>query len=366
MPKSAVKEHKPKSKPETPSEKKPAQTSIPHTRVLLPQKSWAGRHKELGVTEERMREMLYWMKLTRAFDDRIEQMHKQSKIVGGAFSSLGQEGATVACAIHLKKEDVCAPMIRNLACYLMKGMNAKMLMTNYCGRTGTPTDGRDGNVHVGSLDYGLFGPVSHLGTSMAICAGASLAFQMKKTDQIGMTFIGDGASSIGDFHETINLAAVWNLPFVCFIEHNGYAYSTPTAKQTLTANLADKAAAYGLPSSICDGNDVLDTYEKAKDAVDRARSGGGPTLVEIKTYRRRGHAIHDDQRYVPKEEMELWVARDPIKLFSEYILEAGIMSEKDIKSLDAKVLAEIDEAEEYGLAQPYPEGKIAAERVFAD
>jgi pyruvate dehydrogenase E1 component alpha subunit/2-oxoisovalerate dehydrogenase E1 component alpha subunit len=213
---------------------------------------------------------------------------------------------------------------------------------------------------------GFIGTVSPLGTLVSVMNGVVLAARMQKKSTVGMVYIGDGATSTGAFHEAANFAAVQNLPLVIFAEHNGYAYTTPTSKQMRIRDLADRAKAYGLPTEIVDGNDVIAVYEAAQRAVDRARNGGGPTLVEAKTFRMRGHAAHDNQSYVAKELLEEWRKRDPIERFEKALLEQNIAASADIEDVNARVNALLDEDLAWTESQPPPAPEDALGDVYAE
>jgi TPP-dependent pyruvate/acetoin dehydrogenase alpha subunit len=302
---------------------------------------------------------------TRATDDRIEALYKQGQLVGGCFSSRGQEACSVGSTAALEKGDVIGPMIRNLGSMLRHGLPVHMVMRNYLGRATGPTKGRDGNSHFGSLEHGIIGPISMLGSLIPVCGGAALAFQMRGERRVALTWIGDGGSNVGDFHEGLNMAGVLKVPLVVVLENNQYAYSTPLHYQTAAKTFASRAEGYGIPGVRVDGNDVLAMYETTKAAVDRARAGEGPTLIEAITMRMRGHAIHDDAGYVPKELFEEWERKDPILLFGNRLKGAGILDDAGDARLRAEVAAEIEAAVEDALAQPLPTGDHELDDVYA-
>ncbi|MGH7163358.1 MAG: thiamine pyrophosphate-dependent dehydrogenase E1 component subunit alpha, partial [Planctomycetota bacterium] len=268
------------------------------------------------------------MLLTRAADDRIEALYKQGQLVGGCYSSRGQEACSVGSTAALRKGDVIGPMIRNLGSMLRHGVPIRMVMRNYLGRATGPTKGRDGTSHFGSLEHGVIGPISMLATLIPVCAGAALAFQMRKEKRVALTWIGDGGSNVGDFHEGLNMAGVLKVPLVVVLENNQYAYSTPIRYQTAAKSFVSRAEGYGIAGATVDGNDVIAMHETTKEAVDRARAGGGPTLIEAITMRMRGHAIHDDAGYVPRKVFAYWEKRDPIRLFRARLRRAGLLDAK--------------------------------------
>ncbi|HXI92235.1 MAG TPA: thiamine pyrophosphate-dependent dehydrogenase E1 component subunit alpha, partial [Blastocatellia bacterium] len=242
-------------------------------------------------------ELLFFMQLTRSLEDRLDNLYKQGKIVGGLFRSLGQEATAVGSAYALdpKQGDMLSPLTRDLGALLVKGALPREVFASYLWRAASLSRGRDQNIHITDLKRGFIGTISPLGTLVAVMNGVMLAMRMQKKKSVGMVYIGDGGTSTGAFHEAANFAAVQNLPLVIVGENNSYAYTTPTTKQMRILNLADRVKAYGMPSEIIDGNDVMAVYRSARRAVDRARDGGGPTFIEAKTFRMRGHAAHDNQ-----------------------------------------------------------------------
>jgi TPP-dependent pyruvate/acetoin dehydrogenase alpha subunit len=268
-----------------------------------------------ALSREQKLELYYYMRLTRSLEERLVNLYRQTKVVGGLFRSLGQEADAVgsAYALDRSKGDVLSPLIRNLGSMLVQGAKPNEIVKQYMAKGDSPTRGRELNIHYGDLERGFIGQISHLGDMVPVMAGVTLSFKMRKEDRVGLVYVGDGATSTGAFHEGINFAAVQRCPLVVIVENNGYAYSTPLSKQTAAKRLVDKAIGYGIAGEQADGNDVIATYEVTKRAVDRARSGGGVTLIELITYRRKGHAEHDNQSYVPPGEIEQWASEnDPI------------------------------------------------------
>src|SRR6188474_3336966 len=249
-----------------------------------------------ALSREQKLELYYYMRLTRALEERLVNLYRQTKVVGGLFRSLGQEADAVgsAYALDRSKGDVLSPLIRNLGSMLVQGAKPNEIIKQYMAKGDSPTRGRELNIHYGDLVRGFIGQISHLGDMVPVMAGVTLSFKMRREDRVGLVYVGDGATSTGAFHEGINFAAVQRLPMVVVVENNGYAYSTPLSRQTAVTELRDKAVGYGIPGERADGNDVLATYEATKRAVDRARRGEGASLVELVTYRRKGHAEHDN------------------------------------------------------------------------
>ncbi len=308
----------------------------------------------------------YWMRLTRIFDDRVMLLHRQTKIAGGCFSQLGHEAISVGAALALGPDDVIAPMHRDLGAYLIRGMTPRRLMAQYLGRAAGVSGGRDGNTHgCGDLSLGIFGYVSMLPASMGITVGAAHAFKLRGEPRVALTFFGDGSSSEGLCHEVLNWAAVYEVPAVFICENNQYAYSTPLSHQMRIANIADRAAGYGMPGEVIDGNDVIAVYSAVQEAVARARNNGGPTLIECKTMRMRGHAIHDNMAYVPKELINKWQQRDPLQHFEAYLTEQGLINDAGIQAVVARAEAEVEDAVTYAEACPYPDPATLMVGVYA-
>lgn len=309
----------------------------------------------------------YWMRMARALDDRVQLLHKQSKIAGGCFSQLGHEAISVGAALTLTAGDVAAPMHRDLGAYLVRGITPKRMMAQYFGRAAGVTGGRDGNTHgCGDLSLGLFGFVSMLPASLPVTVGAAHAFKLRSEPHVALTFFGDGSSSEGLTHETLNWAAVFQVPAIFICENNQYAYSTPTAHQMRITDIADRAAGYGMPGAVVDGNDFFAVYTTVRAAVERARQGKGPSLIECKTMRMRGHAIHDNMAYVPKELITKWQQKDPIIRFEARLREYQMLDDQRLSDLLAQIEHEIDEAVAYAESCPYPDPATLTDRVYAE
>jgi TPP-dependent pyruvate/acetoin dehydrogenase alpha subunit len=313
-------------------------------------------------------ELLYFMRLTRSLEDRLDNLLKQGKIVGGLFRSQGQEATAVGSAYALDKShgDILSPLTRDMGAMMVMGVRPREVFSQYLWRADAMSRGRDQNIHITDLARGFIGTVSPLGTLVAVMNGVVLATRMQKKKTVGMVYVGDGATSTGAFHEAANFASVQNLPLVIIGESNGYAYSTPTAKQMRIADLADRAKAYGMPGEIVDGNDVMAVYRASRGAVDRARAGAGPTFIEAKTFRMRGHAAHDNQSYVAKELLEEWRARDPIERFEKELVAGNIATAGDIEEVSARVERVLDEDLAWSESQPPPAPEEALGGVYMD
>ena len=318
------------------------------------------------LPRERQLELYRLLKLNRLVEDRLINLYRQGKVVGGLYGSRGQEAISIGTAYALGPDDVVAPLIRNLGAMLVRGVSPREVFTQYMARGGSPTGGKDCNLHFGDLKRGLISPISMLGALVPVMAGVGLASKLQHKSYVAMTYIGDGGTSTGDFHEGMNVAAVLGVPLVVVAEHNGYAYSTPTARQMKIKDLAQRAAAYGVPARIVDGNDVLAVYEASRAMIEAARSGAGPQLLEVKTFRMKGHAEHDDASYVPPELFEQWKAKDPIDRFERHLLAGEVASQSELDAIVAKIQAELDAEVDFALASPMPPPERAREGVYAE
>ena len=321
---------------------------------------------DVGLTKAQRLELYYWMRLTRSLEERLVNLYRQTKVVGGLFRSLGQEADAVGSAYALERGDVLSPLIRNLGSMLVKGATPVEILKQYMAKADSPTRGRELNIHFGDIGRGFIGQISPLGDMVPVMAGVTLSFRMRGEPRVGLVYVGDGATSTGAFHEGINFAAVQRCPLVVVVESNGYAYSTPTRKQTLAAQFVDKAIGYGIAAEQADGNDVIAAYAATRRAVDRARRGEGVTLVELITYRRKGHAEHDNQSYVPAGEIERWEREnDPITRHLTRLRAEGV-AEATLADVDARVVREIDDATDVAERSGVPEALDALRGVYAD
>jgi pyruvate dehydrogenase E1 component alpha subunit/2-oxoisovalerate dehydrogenase E1 component alpha subunit len=321
-----------------------------------------------GLSRAQLLELYRWMRLTRTLEERLVALYRQTKVIGGLFRSLGQEACSVGSAYALERRDVLSPLIRNLGSMLVKGAEPIEILRQYMAKGDSPTRGRELNIHFGDVvDRNFVGQISHLGDMVPVMAGVTLTFRMRGEDRVGLVYVGDGATSTGAFHEGINFAAVQRCPMVVVVENNGYAYSTPTNRQTAAARLVDKAAGYGVPGVRADGNDVLEVYAVTRAAVDHARAGGGVSLLELMTYRRKGHAEHDSQSYVPPGEIETWAAtNDPIDRYTARLTGEFAFDPSELTAIDAEVRATVDAATDVAEASPPCDGPDALRGVYVD
>ena len=320
------------------------------------------------LTRPQLLELYYWMRLTRSLEERLVNLYRQTKVVGGLFRSLGQEACAVGSAYALRREDVLSPLIRNLGSMLVKGASPVEVLRQYMAKGDSPTRGRELNIHFGDVEERNFvGQISHLGDMVPVMAGVTLSFKLRNEPRVGLVYVGDGATSTGAFHEGINFAAVQRCPLVVVVENNRYAYSTPTDKQCAAERLADKAAGYGIPGVRADGNDVVEVYRTTRDAVDRARRGEGVTLIEFMTYRRKGHAEHDNQSYVPPGEIDRWAREnDPLDRYVSRLTGPDGFEAAELEAIDRRVTEEIDRATDEAEAAAAPEPLDCLTGVYAD
>ncbi len=318
-----------------------------------------------GLTRQQYLDLYYFMRLNRAVEDMMVKLFRQNKIVGGLYSSLGQEAVSVGTAYALEKKDWLAPMIRNIGALLVKGVPPRDIFMQHMAKYDSPTKGKDGTSHFGDLEnLHIVSPISMLGDLIPVMTGVAMAGRYLGQKIVAMTWIGDGGSSTGVFHEGLNFAAVQKAPFVLVLENNQWAYSTPVKRQVPLENLADRAKAYGISSYTVDGNDVVAVYSTAKEAVDRARNGDGPILIEVKTFRRLGHAQHDPAEYVPKEMRAYWEARDPITLYEKFLTSENLLDDKGKKEIEDKIEKLLSAERDFAENSPMPPAEFAAQGVY--
>ena len=320
---------------------------------------------ETSLSKDQKIELYRFLKMTRLFDEKTVVLKRQSKLTGGVFTSLGQEATAVGTAFALQPQDFFAPLIRDIGACFVKGIAPRTIFLQYLGRGTAPSRATDVQFHFADLEKGFVGPISHLGDMIPVMAGVLIASRLKKEDRVAAAYIGEGASSTGAFHEGVNLAAVQRLPLITIIENNGYAYSTPTRNQAACSAFVEKAIGYGIKGISVDGNDVIACYEAMKEAVSHARGGGGSVLIEAHTYRRKGHAEHDNQAYVPAGEIDWWAQHnDPIKRYELYLEENGILSKDEQAAIAKEIKAFLDAEAEWAENEPEPVAESAAYDVY--
>lgn len=318
-----------------------------------------------GLTRDQLLDIYYHLRLTRSLEERIGILYRQGKIFGGVYLSTGQEAVSVGAAYALGPEDVIVPSHRDLGAHLLRGIQPREVLAQYLGRIGGPSRGRDGNVHYGDIQRGDVTFISPMADGIPVATGVALALKREGKERVVMTWFGDGAASRGDFHEGVNLAAVLRVPVVFVCNNNQYAYSTPLARQTLVPDIVKRAAGYGIPGIGVDGNDVLAVYRAAREAVGRARKGEGPTLIECKTMRMRGHSEHDDASYVPQELLEEWRKKDPIQRMAARLRDRGVLDEAGESRVTKRIAGELETAVAWAEASPFPEAKDLERGVYS-
>ena len=319
-----------------------------------------------ALDREDMRAMYRFLWLTRALEERLEIIFKQGHVVGGLYRSLGQEATAVGSGYALTAGDWIAPSIRDLGALLARGLDPRDVLRQYTARGTSLCAGKDNTNHFTVPELGILGPISPLGTQLCVLNGVALSFRTRRDPHVCLTFQGDGASRTGTSHEGLAMAAALNLPIVVVLEHNRWAFGTPSTAVAAVAKWADVAGAYGVPAVTVDGNDVLQVYDAATQAIARARAGDGMTILVAETYRMLGHAQHDAQKYVPEDELDEWRDHDPIQSFAEYLIEFGFESASTLKRIRSEVVARLDAATDEVLAEGYPPAEEARTRVFAD
>ena len=320
------------------------------------------------LTPKQHIEVYRWMLLNRRMETALENLYKQGKVVGGVYFGLGQEACSCASAYALRKDEWLAPMIRNQGSLLVKGFSARDIMMQYMAKAGSPTKGRDASSHFGDIyERNVAAPTSMLGELIGVMAGVALGARYQGRNIACMTYIGDGGQSTGIFHESLNFAAVQKLGLVLLVENNLWGYSTPTEHQFAIKDLAQRAIAYGIPGVIVDGTDACQVYDAAHAACERARRGEGPTLIEAKMMRMKGHAIHDAAQYVPRPLFEYWQKRDPIARFENYLVKVKkwLTSAEDRALID-DVEKQLEADRNFAEASPMPAPEGAAGGVYCD
>jgi TPP-dependent pyruvate/acetoin dehydrogenase alpha subunit len=305
------------------------------------------------------------MLTTRGLEEIGHVLYKQGKIPGSFYTGRGNEAGSVGVAAAMGTADVGAPLHRNLGVHIVRGTEPWRIFANYLGRVDGPSRGRDGNVHFGELERGQITIVSHLPAMLPVVVGCGLAFRIRGESRVAVGWFGEGASARGDCHEAMNFAGVHRLPVVFVCDNNQWAYSTPTHLEYATERLSDRARAYGFGGVTVDGTDVLAVYREAKRAIEQARAGGGPTLIESLTLRLEGHAVHDDASYVPRELLAAWSERDPIRRYGLWLAETVAFSEAEDTGLRSEVKALLADALRLAEASPLPEPASLVDGVYA-
>ena len=320
------------------------------------------------LRREQLIEIYRWMLLNRRMETALENLYKQGQVVGGVYFGLGQEACSCASAYALHKDEWLGPMIRNQGSLLVRGFSPADIMMQYMAKAGSPTKGRDASSHFGDIERrNVVSPISTLGDLIPVLAGVALGARLQGKHIAAMTYIGDGGQSTGATYEGLNFAAVQNLGLVLIVENNLWAYSTPADMQFRVKDLAERAIAYGIPGVIVDGTDACQVYDACHEACERARRGEGPTLIEAKMMRMKGHAIHDAAEYVPKPLFEYWKRRDPIARLENYLVsKKKWLTAAENEKLITGVEQQLEADREIAVNSPMPAPESAVGGVYCD
>ena len=320
---------------------------------------------DLGLDREALIGLYRSMLVTRRLEETGHTLYKQGKIPGSFYTGRGNEAASVAVAAAMGVDDVGVPLHRNLGVHIHRGTEPWRILANYLGRADGPSGGRDGNVHFADLDRGQITIVSHLPAMLPVVVGCALAFRIRGEARVAVGWFGDGASAKGDCHEAMNFAGTRRLPMVFVCDNNQFAYSTPNHLEFGCERLADRGPAYGFEGITVDGTDVLAVYREAQRAIEKARAGEGPTLIESVTLRMEGHAVHDDAFYVPKEMLAAWAERDPVERYRGWLREHAALTDEEDEALAAEVKSLVRGAQERAEASPLPDPATVTDTVYA-
>jgi pyruvate dehydrogenase E1 component alpha subunit len=319
----------------------------------------------LNLTRENLVEMYRKMVEIRLFEEKVFELYGQNLVPGTIHLYAGEEAVAVGVCSALLRSDYITSTHRGHGHCIAKGAELKRTMAEILGKRTGYCKGKGGSMHIADFNIGMLGATAVVGAGLPIAVGAGLSAKLRKTNQVVVCFFGEGASNQGTFHESINMASAWNLPTVFVCENNLYAMGTRQSRVMNIENIADRAIAYGIEGVVTDGNDILAVYEASHKAVERARKGEGPTLIECKTYRRKGHSRVDPAKYRPKEEVDEWLRRDPIKRFKEHLMQRHSFSEAELQEVEKEVSATIEEAVKFAIKSPYPMAEEALEDIYA-
>ena len=321
----------------------------------------------MPIPKKKMIEMYTTMVRIRLFESKVSELFAANKIPGVVHLYIGEEAVATGVCATLRDTDYITSTHRGHGHLLAKGGDVKLMLAEVFGKKTGYCKGKGGSMHIADIDLGILGANGIVGGGPPLAAGAGLSAQYKGTDDVAVCFFGDGASNQGTTHEAMNLAACWKLPVVFVNENNMYGLSSCTLNTMCVADVADRAAAFGIPGVVVDGNDVIAVYEAAVEAVKRARKGQGPTLVECKTYRHRGHTEGDPgTAYRSKDEIEEWKKKDPIPRFEKKLLQGKVLTKKKMESIKAALTEELEAGEQFAEESPYPETSDITTDVYVD
>src|SRR5512142_276903 len=323
------------------------------------------KRTKFKLSPEQLLEMFYWLKLIRGFDERLSILVRQGKVRSGVYSGIGQEAIVVGTCFGLRREDYICPLHRDLGTFLMKGVEPRVMMAQMYAKATGLSKGRDSALHSGVPELGIFGNTSMLGSNLPVAAGLGLSMKMDQSDNVVLAYFGEGASNTGDFHEGLNMAGVLQLPVIFICENNFYAYSVPFERAMAIEDVAKRAESYGFPGVAVNGNDVLAVYQATQGAIQNARAGQGPTLIECKTYRWHGHSEHDKAFYRTDEELAMWRARDPIPTFTTFLQDRKVLTAEKLQEIEARVKQVVDEAAAFAQESPDPDPAEAVTDLYA-
>jgi len=318
------------------------------------------------VEKTKLIEMYQRMLQIRYFEEKVFELYGQNLVPGTIHLYAGQEAVAVGVCANLRRDDYITSTHRGHGHCIAKGADLSKIMAEILGKKTGYCKGKGGSMHIADFSLGMLGATAVVAAGIPIAAGAGLSIKLRGTDQVVACFFGEGASNQGTFHEGINMAAIWRLPVVFVCENNLYAMGTRQNIVMTIENIADRAAAYDIPSVTVDGNDVLAVYEATSEAVNRARQGGGPTLIECKTYRQKGHSRFDPAAYRPKEEVEEWLKKDPIPRFKSKLMEMGVLTEEENENLRRNAAGAVEEAVKFAMESPFPQPEEALEDVYVE
>ena len=317
------------------------------------------------MEKEKLVEIYRKMLEIRHFEEKVYDLYGQNLVPGTIHLYAGQEAVAAGVCANLRKDDYITSTHRGHGHCIAKGAKLERTMAEILGKKTGYCKGKGGSMHIADFSVGMLGATAVVGAGIPIAAGAGLSIKLRETDQVVACFFGEGASNQGTFHEGINMASIWALPVLFVCENNLYAMGTRQSRVMAIENVADRAVAYGIPGRVVDGNDVLAVYEVAHKAVERARKGKGPTLIECKTYRHKGHSRFDPAAYRSKEEVEEWLTRDPISRFKTKLLGMNVFTEQRAKEIEESVIADVEKVVKFALESPYPEPEEALEDLYA-
>ncbi|MFQ6059187.1 MAG: pyruvate dehydrogenase (acetyl-transferring) E1 component subunit alpha [Anaerolineae bacterium] len=318
----------------------------------------------MAIEKEKLLQMYTNMLTIRRFEERVGELFAAGKIPGFVHLYIGEEAVATGVCANLRDDDFITSTHRGHGHLISKGGDLKLMMAELFGKRTGYCKGKGGSMHIADVELGILGANGIVGGGPPIAAGAALSAQYRGTDQVVACFFGDGAANQGTFHEGLNMASIWKLPVVFVCENNHYGISLHQRRHMNVADIADRAAAYDVPGVVVDGNDVMAVYEAANEAVKKARAGEGPTLIECKTYRYRGHFEGDPQIYKPQEEVEVWMEKDPLPRYEAKLLEMGLLTQEKIQELDGEIRARIEEAVRFAEESPFPASEEITEDVY--